>query len=156
MGTRKDPKQTQTQNTTTNYQGAFMSSPVTPEEQELKDYEYDETRLDAGTKSLFNRQREAAAESLAEVTNPYTKARMQQIMNEEIGAEESSALTAADRERNALKLQNKQFLAGLRRPQYIQTGAMSSGTGTATQQNQQSNLLASLISGGLGLAGAFA
>ena len=34
MGTRKDPKQTQTQNTTTNYQGAFMSSPVTPEEQE--------------------------------------------------------------------------------------------------------------------------
>jgi len=131
---------------------------VTPEEQELKDYDYNSPGLDSGTKSLFNRQRQDAVESLADVTNPYTKARMQQIMFEEIGANEASALTATDRERNAQKLQNKQFLAGLRRPQYIQTGVTSSGTGTGTTtlQNQQSNLLASLLSGGLGLAGAFA
>jgi hypothetical protein len=63
--------------------------------------------------------------------------------------------TLADAERNRLGLQNKQFLASLRRPQYVTTGARTTGTGTTTEQ-RPSNLLASIISGGLGLAGAFA
>jgi hypothetical protein len=78
---------------------------------------------------------------------------MQQIMFEDIGANEASALTAADREREARKLQNKQFLASLRRPQYIQSGQSGYQEQFAPQQP---GILGSLISGGLGLASAFA
>jgi hypothetical protein len=131
-----------------------MSSPETEEERGLKNFDFDDSRFNAGVKSSFDRQRQDAVESLVDVSNPYTKARMQQIMLEEIGANESSALTAAEKERNALKLQNQQYLAGLRRPQYINTGATTSGTGTVIQQ-QPSNLLSGIISGGLGLATAF-
>jgi hypothetical protein len=158
MGTRKDPKQTQTQNSTTNFQGAFMSSPLTPEEQELKDFDFDQSRYSAGQAATFGKARQDIVEGTggyAGITNPVLAARIQQIGLEELADQESSAKAAAERERNQMGLQNKQFLAGLRRPQYIQTGATSSGTGTSVQQNQ-GNLLASIIGGGLGLAGAFA
>ena len=136
-----------------------MSSPVTPEEQELKDFDFDQSRYSAGTASTFGKARQDIVEGAggySGINNPVLAARIQQIGLEELADQESSAKAAAERERNQMGLQNKQFLAGLRRPQYIQTGATTSGTGTTTQQNQQSNLLASLISGGLGLAGAFA
>jgi hypothetical protein len=136
-----------------------MSSPVTPEEQELKDFDFDESRYNAGQAATFGKARQDIVEGTggySGITNPVLAARIQQIGLEELADQESSAKAAAERERSQAALQNKQFLAGLRRPQYIQTGATSSGTGTTTQQNQQSNLLASLISGGLGLAGAFA
>jgi hypothetical protein len=135
-----------------------MSSPMTPEEQELKDFDFDQTRFDAGTAATFGKARQDIIEGTggyAGITNPALAARMRQIGLEELADRESSAKAAAERERNQMALQNKQFLAGLRRPQYIQTGATSSGSGTTTQQNE-SNLLASLISGGLGLATAFA
>src|SRR5262245_59593922 len=159
MGTRKDPKTTQTQSSTTNYQGAFQSYDRTPEEQALADWSPDRTLLDAGTKASFGAARQGIEEGVggySGITNPVLAARMKEIALQELADRESSALTAADRARNEQDLQRKQFLATLRRPQYIQTGVTSSGTGTTTMQNQQSNLLASLISGGLGLAGAFA
>jgi hypothetical protein len=83
-------------------------------------------------------------------------ARMKEIALQELADRESTALTAADRGYNQMGLQNKQFLATLRRPQYIQSGVTTSGTGTTVQQNQGSGLLASLLQGGLGLAAAFA
>ena len=158
MGTRKDPKQTQTQSSTTNYQGAFRSYDRTPEETDLAEWSPDRTLLDAGTKASFGAARQGIEEGVggySGITNPVLAARMKEIALQELADRESTALTAADRERNQQALQNKQFLATLRRPQYVTTGATSSGTGTATQQNQDSGLLASLISGGLGLASAF-
>jgi hypothetical protein len=79
---------------------------------------------------------------------------MKEIGLQELADRESSALTAADKERNQQDLQNKQFLATLRRPQYIQTGATTTGNAVTTAPQQ--SLLSSLLSGGLGLAAAFA
>jgi hypothetical protein len=123
----------------------------------LKEWAPDRTLLDAGTKASFGAARQDIEEGVggySGITNPVLAARMKEIALQELADRESSALTAADRERNQQELQKKQFLAGLRRPQYVTTGATSSGTGTAVQQ-QPSNLLSSLISGGLGLATAF-
>src|SRR5262245_26921568 len=158
MGTRKDPKTTQTQSSTTNYQGAFQSYDRTPEEQALADWSPDRTLLDAGTKASFGAARQGIEEGVggySGITNPVLAARMKQIAEEELADREASALTAGDRQYNQMGLQNKQFLATLRRPQYNPTGATTSGTGTTVQQ-QPSNLLANLIQGGLGLAAAFA
>jgi hypothetical protein len=154
MGTRKQPEP-QKLNSATNYQGAFMSSPVTPEEQELKDYSFDETRFDAGTASAFGKARQDIVESVggyAGINNPVLEARMKQIALEELADQESSALTAAEKERNALKLQNKQFLAGLRRPQYIQTGQSGYQEQFAPQGQ---SVLGSLIGGGATIGAAF-
>jgi len=78
---------------------------------------------------------------------------MKEIALQELADQESSALTAADRGYNQMGLQNKQFLAGLRRPQYVQTGARTSGNSVTTMP--QPSLLGSILGGGLGLAGAF-
>jgi hypothetical protein len=158
MGTRKDPKQTQTQNTTTDFQGAFKSYDITPEEQALQEWTPDRTLLDAGTKASFGAARQGIEEGVggySGITNPVLAARMKEIALQELADRESSALTAADRGYNEQGLRNKQFLATLRRPQYVQTGGSTASTGTTVQQNQ-GGLLSSLISGGLGLAAAFA
>jgi|SRR5262245_6596186 len=158
MGTRKDPKTTQTQNSTTNYQGAFQSYDRTPEETALAEWAPDRTLLDTGTKANFGAARQGIVEGAggySGINNPVLEARMKEIALQELADRESSALTAADRGYNQMGLQNKQFLASLRRPQYIQSGVTTSGTGTTVQQNQ-GNLLASLLQGGLGLAAAFA
>src|SRR5262245_4082876 len=113
MGSRKAPEP-QKLDSQTNYQGAFMSYPTTPEEQELKDYDFNETRFDAGTKSAFGKARQDIVEGVggySGITNPVLAARMQQIALEELADQEASASAAAERERNDLKLQNKQFLA---------------------------------------------
>jgi hypothetical protein len=154
MGTRKAPEP-QKLNTATNYTGAFMSYPTTPEEEELKDYNFDDTRFDAGTASAFGKARQDIVESVggySGITNPVLAARMKQIALEELADQESSALTAAEKERNALKLQNKQFLASLRRPQYVQTG--SSGYQEQFAPQGQS-ILGSIIGGGATIGAAF-
>jgi hypothetical protein len=154
MGTRKKPEP-QKLNSATNYTGAFMSAPVTPEEQELKDYNFDDTRFDAGTASAFGKARQDIVEGLdpnSGVTNPVLAARMKEIALQELADQESSALTAAEKERNALKLQNKQFLASLRRPQYITTGQSGYQEQFAPQGQ---SILASAIGGGAGIAAAF-
>jgi len=156
MGSR-DQKQTQQQSGTTNYQGAFQSYGITPEEQELKEWSPDRTLLDAGTKASFGAARQGIVEGTggySGITNPVLAARMNEIALQELADRESSALAAADRERNQMGLQNKQFLASLRRPQYIQTGATTSGNATTVQQAP--SLLSGLLQGGLGLAAAFA
>jgi hypothetical protein len=132
-----------------------MSHPTTPEEQELKDYNFDESRFDAGTASAFGDAQQKIIEGTggyAGITNPVLAARMQQIALEELADQKSSALTAAEKERNALRLQNKQFLASLRRPQYVTTGQSGYHEEFAPQQP---GILSSIIGGGLGLAGAF-
>jgi hypothetical protein len=153
MGTRQpEPQKLQS---ATNYQGAFTSYPVTPEEQELKDFDYDESRFDAGTASAFGDAQRKIIEGTggyAGVTNPVLAARMQQIALEELADQKSSALTAAEKERNALKLQNKQFLASLRRPQYVTTGQSGFREEFAPQGQ---SILASAIGGGAGIAAAF-
>jgi hypothetical protein len=154
MGTRNKPEP-QKLNTATNYQGAFMTAPVTEEEQELKDYSLDETRFDAGTASAFGKARQDIVESVggyAGINNPVLEARMKEIALQELADQESSALTAAEKERNALKLQNKQFLASLRRPQYITQGQSGYQEQFAPQGQ---GILASAISGGAGIAAAF-
>jgi hypothetical protein len=154
MGTRKKPEPQKLQNST-NYTGAFQSYGVTPEEQELKDYSFDDPLLDAGTKSAFGKARQDIVESVggyAGITNPVLAARMKQIALEELADQESSALTAAEKERNALKLQNKQFLASLRRPQYVTT----SQSGYQEQfAPQGQGVLGSIIGGGSTIAAAF-
>jgi hypothetical protein len=154
MGSRKAPEP-QKLNSTTNYQGAFMTAPVTPEEQELKDYDFDDSRFDAGTASAFGKARQDIVEGLdpnSGVTNPVLAARMKEIALQELADQESSALTEAEKERNALKLQNKQFLASLRRPQYIQTGQSGYQEQFAPQGQ---SILGSVIGGGAGIAAAF-
>src|SRR5262245_14513445 len=156
MGTRKAPQQTQTQTGTTDYQGGFQSYGITPEEQELADWTPDRTLLDAGTKASFGAARQGIEEGVggySGITNPVLAARMKEIALQELADKESSALTAADRGYNQMGLQNKQFLAGLRRPQYDQTGARTTGNSVTTLPQQ--SLLSSIIGGGLGLAGAF-
>lgn len=154
MGTRKAPP-TQKLQSQTNYSGAFMSAPTTPEEQELKDYDFDETRFDAGTKASYGAARQGIEEGVggySGITNPVLAARMKEIAHQELADQESSALTAAEKERNALKLQNKQFLASLRRPQYIQTGQSGYNEQFAPQGQ---SVLGSIIGGGAGIAAAF-
>jgi hypothetical protein len=158
MGTRKNEKtQTTKQSGSTDYSGAFKSYDITPEEQALKEWAPDPTLLDAGTKASFGAARQGIEESVggySGITNPVLAARMKEIAFQELADRESSAMAAADRARTQQDLQNKQFLASLRRPQYVTTGMRTTGTGE-TIEKQPSNLLASLISGGLGLAGAF-
>jgi hypothetical protein len=157
MGTRKPPQQTQTQNSTTNYQGAFQSYGVTPEEQELKDWAPDRTLLDAGTKASFGAARQGIEEGVggySGITNPVLAARMKEIALQELADKEASASAEADRGYNLMGLQNKQFLASLRRPQYVQTGSNTSGNSLTVMP--QPSLLSGIISGGLGLASAFA
>jgi len=148
MGTRKNEKKaTTTQSGTTDYTGAFKSYDITPEGQELKEWAPDQTLADAGTKASFGAARQGFVEGVggySGITNPTLVARMQEIALQEVADRESSALTAADAERNWLGLQNKQFLASLRRPQYVTTCARTIGTGTTTE-HQPSNLLASII-----------
>jgi hypothetical protein len=156
MGSR-DTKQTQQQSGTTNYQGGFQSYGITPEEQALQSWTPNPTLLDAGTKASFGAARQGIEEGVggySGITNPVVAARMKEIGLQELADRESSALTAADKERNQQDLQNKQFLATLRRPQYIQTGATTTGNAVTTAPQQ--SLLSSLLSGGLGLAAAFA
>lgn len=154
MGSRKNPEP-QKLNSQTNYTGAFMTAPRTAEEEELSNYNFDDTRFDAGTASAFGDAKRNIVEGAgghSGITNPVVAARMQQIGLEELADQESSALTAAERERNALKLQNKQFLTSLRRPQYITT----SQSGYQEQfAPQQPNILGSLIGGGSTIAAAF-
>jgi hypothetical protein len=123
MGTRKNEKKaTTTQSGTTDYTGAFKSYDITPEEQELKEWAPDRTLADAGTKASFGAARQGIVEGVggySGITNPVLAARMQEIALQELADRESSALTAAGAERNRLGLQNKQFLASLRRPQWV-------------------------------------
>jgi len=157
MGTRKPPQQTQTQTGTTDYQGAFKSYDITPEEQELKEWSPDRTLLDAGTKASFGAARQGIEEGVggySGINNPVLAARMQQIGLQELADREASAGAASNVQLNQQELQKKQFLAGLRRPQYVQTGATTSGNNVTTMP--QPSLLSSLIQGGLGLAAAFA
>jgi hypothetical protein len=154
METRNKPEP-QKLNSATNYQGAFQSYGVTPEEQELKDYSFDDPLLDAGTKSAFGKARQDIVESVggySGINNPVLEARMKEIALQELADQESSALTAADRERNALKLQNKQFLASLRRSQYVTTGQSGYQEQFAPQGQ---SILASAIGSGAGIAAAF-
>jgi hypothetical protein len=154
MGTRKKPEPQKLQSET-NYQGAFQSYGVTPEEQELKDYSFDDSRFDAGTASAFGKARQDIVEGVggyAGINNPVLEARMKEIALQELADQESSALTAAEKERNALKLQNKQFLASLRRPQYVQTGQSGFQEQFAPQGQ---SILGSIIGGGATIGAAF-
>src|SRR5262245_11613805 len=108
MGTRKQPAP-QKLDSQTNFQGAFMSYPTTPEEQYLKDYDSDQTRYDAGTAATFGKARQDIIEGVGPnsgITNPVLAARMKEIALQELADQESSALTAADREREDRRLQN--------------------------------------------------
>jgi len=110
MGARKHPKGTTTQNTTTNYRGAFRSYDMTPEEQELKELEPDRTLLDAGTKASSGKASQDIVEwtsGYAGIINPVPAARMQQIELEELADRESSALTAAGRGYDQMRLQTR-------------------------------------------------
>jgi len=132
-----------------------MSYPTTPEEQELKDFDFDQTRYDAGTAAAFGRARQDIEEGVggySGITNPVLAARLKQIGLEELTDQESSARAGAERERNDLRLQNKQFLASLRRPQYIQTGQSGYREEFAPQQP---GILGSIIGGGATIGAAF-
>lgn len=153
MGTRK--KEPQKLRNETNYQGSFMSHGVTPEEQDLKDYDYDQALFDAGTQASFGKAKQDVIEGVgghAGITNPVLAARMQQIGLEELADLEASARADADRRRNELRLQNKQFLASLRRPQYVQTGQSGYQEQFAPQGQ---SILGSVIGGGATIAAAF-
>jgi hypothetical protein len=152
---RKQTPEPQKLNSQTNYQGAFMSYPTTPEEQELADYNFDDTRYNAATASAFGDAKRNIIEGAggySGITNPVTAARIQQIGLEELADQESSALTAAEKERNALKLQNKQFLASLRRPQYITTGQSGYQEQFAPQQGGSNIASSGILAGGSILA----
>jgi hypothetical protein len=154
MGTRKAP-QPQKLQSQTDYSGAFKSYDITPEEQELKDFDYDEALFDAGTQASFGKAKQDVVEGVggyAGITNPVLAARMKQIALEELADQEASARAEADRRRNELRLQNKQFLASLRRPQYVQTGQSGFREEFAPQGQ---SILASAIGGGAGIAAAF-
>lgn len=154
MGTRKAPEPQKLQSQT-NYQGAFQSYGITPEEQELKDYDFDQTLFDAGTAATFGKAKQDIIEGAggySGVTNPYAAMRAKQIALEELADQESSARAEAERRRNELKLQNKQFLASLRRPQYIQSGQSGYREEFAPQQQ---SILASMIGGGATIGAAF-
>lgn len=157
MGTRKPPQQTTTQNSTTDYRGAFQSYDMTPEEQELKNWAPDRRLFDAGTAATFGAARQGIEEGVggySGIDNPVLAARMKEIGLQELADREASARAEADARYNQMGLQNKQFLASLRRPQYVQTGTSSSGNSVTVLP--QPSLLGSIISGGLGLASAFA
>src|SRR5262252_8182556 len=112
MGTRKDPKQTQTQTSTTDYRGAFQSYDRTPEEQELAAWSPDRTLLDAGTKASFGAARQGIEEGVggySGITNPVLAARMKEIGLQELADKEASASAEADARYNLMGLQNKQF-----------------------------------------------
>jgi hypothetical protein len=164
MGTRKNPETkatTQTQQTgTTDYAGAFKSYDMTPEERELSEWTPNQTLFDAGTKASYGKAARDITEGVggySGITNPVLAARMKEIALQELADQESSARVDAAERFNEQDLQNKQFLASLRRPQYVTTGVRTSGTGsgTTTQQQPQESLLASIIGGGLNLASAF-
>jgi hypothetical protein len=160
MGSR-DTRQTQTQSGSTGYQGSFQSYGQTPEEQSLAEWTPNKALLDAGTQASFGAARQGiteGADGYSGITNPVAAARMKEVGLQELADRESSALTAANRDFNQQDLQRKQFLASLRRPQYIQSGTTTSGNTVTTlpQQSLLSSILGSGISGGLGLAAAFA
>jgi len=149
MGTRNKPQQLKSE---TNYEGAFKSYDRTPEEEALAAWTPDRTLLDAGTRASFGAARQAVTEGgYSGITNPYARARAEQIALEELSDRESSAMADANLDMNRLDLQNKQFLAGQRRPQYVTTRTH----GYNEQPNQGGGFLNSLIGGGLGLASAF-
>lgn len=152
MGTRKNEPQRLQQET--NYEGAFKSYAPTPEEEALEAWAPDNVLLDAGTKAAFGSAKQNIIEGTggySGVNNPVLSARMQQIGLQELADQESSAMADANLGLNQLKLQNKQYLAGLRKPQYVQTRT----SGYGEQPQQSSGILSSIIGGGSSIAAAF-
>jgi hypothetical protein len=143
----------QKQQQQTNYSGAFMTPPRTEEDDAVAEWTPDRTLLTAGQKAIFNRQRQAAGEAASAITNPYARMRAEQIALEDIGAAESSAISDAAAGDAETDLRRKMFLSAKRSPQYIQTGANSTGTGSST--TVQPFNWGALLGGGLGLASAF-
>jgi regulator of protease activity HflC (stomatin/prohibitin superfamily) len=134
---------------------------MTQEEQALESWKPDQTLFDAGTAAQYGKQRQDIEEGVggySGITNPVLAARMKEIALQEAADQESSARADAARGYNQQELQNKQFLATLRKPQYIQTGATttSTGSGNSVTVAPQQSLLSTIIGGGLGLASAFA
>jgi hypothetical protein len=131
----------------TTYSGSFQTPPETPEEQALKSWQPNQTLLNAGQSASYGAARQGIVEGsggYSGITNPVLAARQRQIGLQELADKESSAKADAALQNNQLDLQNKQFLAGLRKPQYIQN-----------KMSQQDSLLGSIFSG-LGLAASFA
>jgi hypothetical protein len=133
-----------------------MSAPRTPEEEALESWQPNQTLFNAGQAASYGKNRQAVEEGAggySGIANPVLAARMKQIGLEELADQESSARADAQAGYNDKDLQNKQYLAALRKPQYVQTGSTS--TGNAQTVQQAPSLLSGLLSGGLGLASAF-
>jgi hypothetical protein len=132
-----------------------MSHDLTPEEKTLESWQPNQTLLNSGQAASYGAARQGIVEGTggySGVTNPVLAARMQQIGLQELADKEASAKADANLANNQLDIQNKQFVAGLRAPQYITTKTYGYGQ----QQAQNSGLLNSIVGGGLGLAAAFA
>jgi hypothetical protein len=153
MGTRKN--EPQKLNSETNFKGAFQSYDRTPEEEDVANFEPDQALFNAGTAATFGKAKQDVVEGAggySGITNPLLAARSQQIALEELADQESTARADAATRFNQQKLQNKQFLASLRRPQYVQTGQSGFRQEFAPQSQ---SILASIIGGGSSIAGAF-
>ena len=151
MGSRKKNDRLQNE---TNFEGAFKVHDQTPEEAALAAWKPDQVLLNAGQKASYGAARQGVIEGAggySGIANPFAAARMKQIGLQELADRESSAMADANLDMNQLDLQNKQFLAGLRKPEWIQTKQWGYGE----QPKQSSGLLDSIIGGGATVVAAF-
>lgn len=153
MGSRKKPEQLRNE---TNYEGAFLTAPKTEELAAVENWQPDPTLLNSSIAASFGATRRGIEEGTggySGINNPVLARRMQQIGLQETSDREASARADADMERNKLKLQQLQFVAAARQPQYIQTKQY--GFGEQMPQGGGSGVLGGILQGGLGVAAAF-